>query len=103
MCDSILNDRLNKVFPQHRGLMETYNFEEAQEQLKDLVTRTTLENRQFRITSTEGNVVLLSQETYDNLIVTLELLSTPGLMDRMDCCLENSEDPSEICCNNPTS
>ncbi len=89
--------------------METYNLEEAQGQIKELVARTTLENRQFRITSAEGNVVLLSQETYDNLIVTLELLSTPGLMDRMDCCIDHPDHHEahnilpfeEACCSKP--
>ena len=33
----------------------------------------------IRITSKDGNAVLISEEDYENLMETLELLSTPGL------------------------
>jgi antitoxin YefM len=36
-------------------------------------------HRVYEITSKEGNVVLLSKDDYENLLETLEILSTPGL------------------------
>jgi antitoxin YefM len=36
-------------------------------------------HRVYRITHNEGDAVLLSQEDYDSLLETLELLSTPGV------------------------
>ena len=46
------------------------------ELLKDLVKG----HRVYRITSKEGGAILLSEEDYESLIETLELLSTPGLL-----------------------
>jgi PHD/YefM family antitoxin component YafN of YafNO toxin-antitoxin module len=60
--------------------METLTAEEASKDLLKLVTLAQQDGRQFRIKTEEGTVVLLSEETYQNLIVTLELLATPGLM-----------------------
>ena len=60
--------------------METMTAEEAAQNLLKLVTLAHQDGRQFRITADEGTIVLLSEETYQNLIVTLELLATPGLM-----------------------
>jgi antitoxin YefM len=65
--------------------METFTAEEAAQNLLKLITFTQLDNTQFRITSEEGTVILLSEETYQNLMVTLELLSTPGLMNSLKC------------------
>lgn len=61
--------------------MESYKLEEAKENLKALIERVSLDQKLCRITSDSGNAVLLSEETYDNLLITLELLSTPGLID----------------------
>ena len=36
-------------------------------------------HRHYRISSKEGDAVLLSQEEYEGLIEILELLSTPGM------------------------
>jgi antitoxin YefM len=32
------------------------------------------------VTSRQGEVIVMSQEDYENLLETLELLSTPGLL-----------------------
>lgn len=37
-------------------------------------------HRTYRITSKEGGAVLLSEEDYESLMETLELLSVPGLL-----------------------
>lgn len=60
--------------------METWTAEEAAENLIKIMALAHQEGRQYRITGEEGTVVLLSEETYQNLIVTLELLATPGLL-----------------------
>lgn len=60
--------------------METLTAEEAAQNLLKFMTLVHQNGCQFRITAEEGTVILLSEETYQNLIVTLELLATPGLM-----------------------
>lgn len=60
--------------------METLTLEEALKDFLKIIELARDDNSQFRITAEGGNVVLLSEETYQNLMVTLELLSTPGLM-----------------------
>lgn len=60
--------------------METVTADEAAQNFLKLVTQVQQDNSQYRITTDEGAAVLLSEETYQNLMVTLELLSTPGLM-----------------------
>lgn len=61
--------------------METVTDEEAKQNLLQLISYTQQNGQHIRITSEEGNVVLLSEETYHNLVVTLELLATPGLLE----------------------
>lgn len=61
--------------------MDTLTADEARENFRSIIQSASQELRRFRITSEEGSVVLLPEETYDNLLVTLELLSTPGLME----------------------
>lgn len=61
--------------------MDTLTVEQVDGQLLKLIDSATKNLKQFRVTSQEGTVIILPEETYDNLIVTLELLSTPGLME----------------------
>ncbi len=37
-------------------------------------------HRQFRVISKRGAVILMSEEDYESLLETLELLSTPGVL-----------------------
>lgn len=60
--------------------MDTLTATEARKELFTLLKRSVRGHRQFRIKHKEGDVVLLSQEDYDALLETLELLSTPGLL-----------------------
>jgi antitoxin YefM len=53
---------------------------EARRTFFRLLKRSTRGHQQFRIAHKEGDVVLLSQDDYEALIETLELLSTPGLL-----------------------
>lgn len=64
--------------------METISSDDLKVQISDVIRRATEDLQQFRITSPEGSVVLLPQEMYDRLVVTLELLSTPGLLEMME-------------------
>jgi len=64
--------------------MENLSAIEAKEQLFELIHDSTTQGKQYTITSEAGSVVVLPQETYDNIVVTLELLSTPGLLDHID-------------------
>ncbi len=60
--------------------MKTLTATEARRDLFKLLKRSARGHQQFRITWDEGDVVLLSQEDYESLLETLELLSTPGLL-----------------------
>ena len=60
--------------------MKTVTATEARKDLFNLLKRSVRGHRQFRITHKYGDVVLLSQEDYESLLETLELLSTPGLL-----------------------
>lgn len=60
--------------------MNTFTAEEAQDQLSMLVQQANRENLHYRIISGQESAILLPEETYNNLLITLELLSTPGLM-----------------------
>ncbi len=60
--------------------MKTLTATEARKELFTLLKRSIRGHRQYRITHKEGDAVLLSQEDYDSLLETLELLSTPGLV-----------------------
>ncbi|MGK5595392.1 MAG: type II toxin-antitoxin system prevent-host-death family antitoxin [Parachlamydiaceae bacterium] len=70
--------------------METISADELNGQITDVISRATKDLKQFRITSSEGAVVLLPEEMYDRLVVTLELLSTPGLLEMMESKNPNS-------------
>lgn len=66
--------------------MDNISAQDATKRLMELIQKATQDKSQFRITSDAGNVVLLPEETYENILVTLELLSTPGLMDNLNFC-----------------
>ena len=56
----------------------------ARRQFFEIVKDATEKHQVFRIQHPKGSVVMLSEEEYDNLIETLELLSTPGFLKRLD-------------------
>ena len=59
--------------------MTTLTATNARQNLFDVLKRTVKGHVPIRITSKTGDVVLLSQDDYEGLIETLELLSTPGV------------------------
>lgn len=70
--------------------METLNVEVAQEELKKLIEEATTQQSKYLITSDHGNVVLLSEESYKNLLVALEMFSTPFFFENLQESLGNS-------------
>lgn len=58
--------------------MKTITVSKARSELFNLLKRTIRGHRQVRITSKEGSVILMSENDYESLIETLELLSIPG-------------------------
>ena len=58
--------------------MKTITVSKARSELFNLIKRTIRGHRQVRITSKEGSVILMSENDYESLIETLELLSIPG-------------------------
>jgi len=58
--------------------MNTVTATEARRVLFDLMKRTTKGHSVFRIHHRSGTAVLMSEEDYDSLMETLELLSVPG-------------------------
>lgn len=58
--------------------MKTITASKARSGLFSLLKGTVKGHRQVRITSKEGSVVLMSEEDYESLIETLQLLSDPG-------------------------
>ena len=59
--------------------MTTLTATKARQNLFDILKRSAKGHVPIKITSKAGDVVLLSQEDYESLIETLELLSTPGV------------------------
>jgi antitoxin YefM len=59
--------------------VKTITSTQARSDLFNIIKGTIKGHRQVRITSKEGSAILLSEEDYENLIETLELLSIPGL------------------------
>lgn len=49
-----------------------------------IVKGATEKHKIYRIQHPKGSVVMLSEEEYDNLVETLELLSIPGLLESLD-------------------
>lgn len=74
--------------------METLAVEEVD--LVKLIALAQQSNHQFRITSEEGTIILLSEETYQNLVVTLEVLSTPGLLNSLKLFQHTAESEPHI-------
>lgn len=60
--------------------MRTLTATEARKSLFRLLRRSVRGHEQFRITHKAGDAVLLSQDDYEALLETLELLSTPGFL-----------------------
>lgn len=60
--------------------METLTATDARSHWFELLKGIAKGHRVYRIKSKEGDAVLLSEEDYENLVETLELLSVPGML-----------------------
>lgn len=58
--------------------MTIVNATQARKEFFDLIKDTLTKHKMFRIHHREGDVVLMSEEEYETLQETLELLSIPG-------------------------
>jgi antitoxin YefM len=58
--------------------MTTLTATDARREFFELVRRTTKGHKVFRIRHRNGSAVLMSEEDYDSLLESLELLSIPG-------------------------
>ena len=58
--------------------MTTLSATEARREFFDLVKRATKGHRVYRIRHRKGSAVLMSEEDYESLLESLELLSIPG-------------------------
>lgn len=59
--------------------MTTLTATKARENFFDLLKKSVKGHAPIRITSRAGDAVLVSEEDYENLLETLELLSIPGM------------------------
>ena len=60
--------------------MKTLTATDARDDWFSLLRNSVTGHRVYRITAKEGDVILLSEEDYENLLETVELLSKPKLL-----------------------
>jgi antitoxin YefM len=60
--------------------MQTLTATKARSTLFEVIKKAVRGHRQFRVQSKQGGVILMSEDDYESLLETLELLSTPGLL-----------------------
>ena len=60
--------------------MTTLTATAARQQLFQLLEKSVKGHVPVKITTKNGDVILISQEDYESLLETLELLSTPGML-----------------------
>ena len=60
--------------------MKTMTATEARGNFFNVIKKAVHGHRQFRVTSKQGGVIVMSEEDYESLLETLELLSTPGVV-----------------------
>lgn len=59
--------------------MTTVTATKARQNFFGLIKKSVKSHSPIQVTSKSGNMVLLSQEDYESLIETLEILSVPGM------------------------
>lgn len=60
--------------------MRSLTATEVRSNLFEVLKKAVTGHRQFRVRCKQGDVILMSEEDYENLIETLELLSRPGML-----------------------
>ncbi len=75
------------------------NITNFRKNLFELINQTIKYNEPVNVVTKDGNAIVLSEDDYNGLLETLELLSTPGMKEKIveglntpiDECLEESE------------
>ncbi len=60
--------------------MKTLSATQARSNFFEMIRKAVRGHRQFRVVSKRGDVIVMSEEDYEGLLETLELLSTPGVL-----------------------
>jgi len=60
--------------------MQKLSASKARTELFTLIKNAVKAHKIYRIAHKDGDVILMSEDEYENLLETLELLSTPGLL-----------------------
>ena len=60
--------------------MTVFTASQARQSLFELLKKSVKGHVPIKITAKTGDVVMVSQEDYESLLETLELLSTPGML-----------------------
>jgi PHD/YefM family antitoxin component YafN of YafNO toxin-antitoxin module len=68
--------------------MEKLTITNAQKDLSNLVKLVTEENKVYEIEISDGSAILISQQNYESLQETIELLSIPGLRESLQRSLQ---------------
>ena len=77
--------------------MQTLTVEEAQKQLGQILSKAVSTQEKCRISSEEGNIVLMPEEHYEQLMITLEWLATTSLFSEDESTeLEIDQDSGEV-------
>lgn len=64
--------------------MDTVSIEEASNSLKELICKINQDQTPCRISDNEQTVIVFPEQKYNDLLLTLEFLSTPGLLKRLE-------------------
>ena len=83
-----------QIYVHKETIMKSVTATDARSSLFKILKNTIKGHRHIRITSKEGNAILLSEEDYESLLETAELLSIPGFLDSIknaDKEIENGE------------
>ena len=59
--------------------MKTIQSSKARQNFFAIIKSAIKENDQYRVVHKDGTAVIMSEDDYENLLETLELLSTPGV------------------------
>jgi len=72
--------------------MKTIASSQARSELFELIKAANNAHAVYHITHKDGNVVLLSEEEYESLVETIELLSIPGFRESIKRSLKDEQE-----------
>ncbi len=71
--------------------MDTITATNARKSFFDLIKNTIEGHKSFRIQHTKGSAILLSEEDYEEIIETIQLLSIPGFRESIQSSIEQQK------------